>query len=305
MKEVLSEFFTSKLFIIFSLFLLFGSISLFAGNVIVNEYGIQSDNYYSSSGEAGLTQNISYIGWDGQNYTLVIKNGLIINTTQVIDEAEELPLNSSFPAEGLIAYYKFDESSGSTADDSYSMNDGVYYGNLPTQVSGKVGYGQDFEGTNDYVSMGDIMDTEVYTINLWIYPDFWANNYVIVRKNVAGSTGFRVFEKSGGVIRYEIQDGGNEYTIDTSDIISTGRWYMMTFLRHSNGTAEVYVNGTQVAYSDSTTYTLNNEGLEFGDGRGLGLNIDATYDEIGIWNRALSPSEISRLYNNGEGLTYS
>ena len=35
-----------------------------------------------------------------------------------------------------------------------------------------------------------------------------------------------------------------------------------------------------------------------------GWNFDGTLDEIGAWNRALSPPEVGQLFNSGAGLPY-
>lgn len=81
MKKGFKEFFTSKIFITFSLFLVFGIITVFAGNIIVNEYGIQSDNYYSGDGSVGITENVTFKDGDGNNQVLVIKDGLIVGAS--------------------------------------------------------------------------------------------------------------------------------------------------------------------------------------------------------------------------------
>ena len=57
---------------------------------------------------------------------------------------------------GLVAHYTFDEGSGITAGDSAGSNTGTLV-NGPTWVTGKIGGGLTFDGTDDYVvrSIGD------------------------------------------------------------------------------------------------------------------------------------------------------
>lgn len=49
---------------------------------------------------------------------------------------------------------------------------------------------------------------------------------------------------------------------------------------------------------------MSNKYATFGGGGGIGYHLNGYLDEVGIWNRALSPEEVSTLYNNGNGLTY-
>ena len=35
-----------------------------------------------------------------------------------------------------------------------------------------------------------------------------------------------------------------------------------------------------------------------------GRSFKGTIDELGIWNRALTDADVSKLYNNGNGLSY-
>jgi hypothetical protein len=140
MKDVFKNIFDNKLFIIFLLFLLFGTISVLAGNIIVNENGIQSDNYYSSDGDEGLTQNIYCTGVDGQNYTLMFRDGLMINFTQGVIEYNESEENSSFPSTGLVVYYNLDGNSNDSTNNIDSNISGA-----SNTASGKLNGAFDFE----------------------------------------------------------------------------------------------------------------------------------------------------------------
>ena len=62
----------------------------------------------------------------------------------------------------------------------------------------------------------------------------------------------------------------------------------------------MYHNGQLVSSVDiSSTYTPTSIGqLSLGMG-GFGL-----FDELGVWSRALFPSEVASLYNYGSGLSF-
>jgi len=68
-------------------------------------------------------------------------------------------IQSASAEETLLAYWKFDEGSGTTAGDSSGNgNDGTLV-NGPTWVSGRHGMALSFDGVDDYV---EIPDTELW-----------------------------------------------------------------------------------------------------------------------------------------------
>ena len=95
-----------------------------------------------------------------------------------------------------------------------------------------------------------------------------------------------------------------DQAVDYNTTLTVGTWYhlVMTY----DATTEIgYLNGASVA-----------SGLASGDGAGqsdafnVGRNDNASnyssasYDEMGIWTRALTAAEASQLYNGGAGLPY-
>jgi hypothetical protein len=73
--------------------------------------------------------------------------------------------------------------------------------------------------------------------------------------------------------------------------------------------SRIYVNGVLV----NTTYapgSIGNASTQFTIGAhsagpaSWGYQMKGNIDEVGIWNRVLTPLEIQMLYNNGNGLQY-
>ena len=71
----------------------------------------------------------------------------------------------------LVAHWKLDDGSGTTAiDSSGNGNDGTFVGD-PQWVAGKLGGALDFDGDGDYVDFGNdtIFDiTDAFSLTLWI-----------------------------------------------------------------------------------------------------------------------------------------
>ena len=76
---------------------------------------------------------------------------------------------------GLVLHYKFDETSGTTAaDSSGNGNTGTLTNMAGTEwTAGKVGGALDFDGSNDYVDLGNGLADNMgdVTFSSWIYRE--------------------------------------------------------------------------------------------------------------------------------------
>ena len=74
----------------------------------------------------------------------------------------------------LVAYWMFDEGTGTTAYDSKGDNDGNLM-NGPVWTTGQIDGGLSFDGTNDYVNVNNsaslsFSQSSSFTIALWVNP---------------------------------------------------------------------------------------------------------------------------------------
>lgn len=138
----------------------------------------------------------------------------------------------------------------------------------------------------------------------------WVNFYDLVRGGVDerifaqrdGNNNEFILSQNDGVFRI--------YCVGTiiygSTSLSTNTWYHVCATYDGN-TLSLYVNGNLDAstsksglFMPSADWWLGAESLAGGNPNSL----NGQLDEVGIWNRALSSDEITKLYNNGGGLTY-
>jgi hypothetical protein len=87
--------------------------------------------------------------------------------------------------------------------------------------------------------------------------------------------------------------------------VAVETWYMATITRTSGGQHGLYLNGESLTLSTSSDSTTDwSAATQFklfdlgGVGNGGAINQPA------IWNRVLTPTEVSVLYNGGQGLVY-
>lgn len=155
--------------------------------------------------------------------------------------------------------------------------------------------------------------TDSFSVNLWIKP----SGIPIVASRVMGQggtggtdIGFRmryVNVAGAGYVVCNICDGTTDYSGNNTASASSGAWHMATMVvdRGSN-LLRTYVDGVQgdtKSISGCGSVTPNSSALFFGAATTL-LGFVGDMSAMGIWHKALSPSDITNLYASGNGLTY-
>ena len=205
------------------------------------------------------------------------------------------PIPTNCPS-GMVSYWKFDEGSGTTAVDSIGGKDGIIYG--ATRVSGKIGNALSFDGTTDSnVAIGYNYPGVINgTILVWVYPFSFPSQRGIVSMGQKP----HIFSGSGGALGYDA--GSGAITTYPNYPLSLNAWQHVAFAWNSS-TGIIYVNGAQKKsgpFSISTRTGSTSIGRPMlGPGYEFGWVFDGMIDEVAIFNRTLTQSEITGYYNSG------
>ncbi|MBW8001314.1 MAG: hypothetical protein FVQ80_04760 [Planctomycetes bacterium] len=207
----------------------------------------------------------------------------------------------------LIALWRLDESSGTTANDSSSGNHGTVNGARWT--TGQVGGALDFDGVNDYVSLGNPANlnfTGQITISVWIRPDLIPDDpsvLNIVAHGFAGSPTKEVYLRiNNGMyqIGSYIEGSLNILSYYNIPAVDDGNWVHLVGL-HDGSKWMLYRNGVEV--SSTTTepgaVTVDGDWAIGARGTGTGRFFDGKIDDVRIYDRPLSGLEIEQIYDNG------
>ncbi|HEX5975825.1 MAG TPA: LamG-like jellyroll fold domain-containing protein, partial [Nitrososphaeraceae archaeon] len=105
--------------------------------------------------------------------------------------------------------------------------------------------------------------------------------------------------------------GGTDRMVTSPNSYNDGQWHhgVVTF---DGSTLRLYVDGVQISTLSTTSIpeTVGNHPLKIGANSRIVSNLfTGSIDEVGVWNRALTTTEIANLMNNGvfstNGLVYS
>jgi hypothetical protein len=203
--------------------------------------------------------------------------------------------------EGLVLELHFNELSGSAVYDLSGNNyNGTIYG--ATRVQEGFGRALSFDGVDDYVSLGNVlnMGTSPFSILAWVLSFETGVTKGIVGKKVSfssiASAGYSLGQASSGMRwGFRVGDGTNGVTAE-GPTITIGVWTFLAGTFDTTKTARLYVNGVLTASSQNVNIGSVNTTADFKVGY-----IDTAWkgivDEVLIYNRALSESEIRTLYN--------
>ena len=246
----------------------------------------------------------------GENYSLCdiapspFGDG-IVDVQDLIVLAEHL-FEEVFTIE-LVAYWKLDETEGDIAYNSIGDNHGILSGNLTWQPdSGKVAGALQFDGIDDYVETGFVLNPAGGSFSVFAWIKGGAPGQVIISQADGVGTGetWLGMDALGGnlmtgllpppVGRFASQPLGSEA------VITDGLWHHVGFVW--DGSYRIlYVDGTEVA-KDTNPITLAplksaNDGLYIGAGKTLdaGSFFSGLIDDIRIYNVARTAEQITAL----------
>ncbi len=198
----------------------------------------------------------------------------------------------------LTNYYSLEETGFNYVDSHGSVD--FTSGTAPTRITGKIDFGQDFQSDSIETSGTNWGTPKTYAF--WVDPDVINNGYYI-----SGSAGTPVQIYNDGSSRLNYYDGsGNQIRTNANALSTSGGWQHVAIVL-DGGNSKIYIDGSAVALSANSISTLPamSGDLYMGSYKNGGINLDAGLDEFGVWDRPLSSSEVSDLYNGGAGLSYN
>jgi hypothetical protein len=224
---------------------------------------------------------------------------------------------------GLVAYWKLEEASGTRYDShgSYDLtdNEGIDNG---TGVKGNCAISN--STYDDYKSLSitpapyDSVNSS-WSLSFWMstngdqdapqmFPNAWGNCCLFTIPTIDGD---RVLL---GQVWKDGQDAGTYTDVSKSGVYAGGFVHVSITHHLPTKTVRVYYNGVEehvVTYATSLNSVSAGNNYEntilsmfAGDTSGTGYAGPGKMDEVGIWGRELTAGEVSALYNGGSGITY-
>ncbi len=212
---------------------------------------------------------------------------------------------------GLVGYWSFNEGTGTVATDfSGNGNHGAMtnFANPPTAASGwnpgKRGTALALDGSNDLITVQDSdslrLATNQMTVSFWLKkPSFGEFDGVFWKRAIGGSNTSYAVSIDHGDLNLFINSNGGDTSCDCT--LVANRWQYVSIVFDGTTDAVTFYldgvvadTGTQNGNIDST----KTHPLRFGE-HISDEEWNCMLDEVRIYNRALAPGEIAKLYGSG------
>lgn len=205
---------------------------------------------------------------------------------------------------GLFAYYNF--SGEAEPVNNYNMN--LSGGSSFTATGGFIGKAGKVNSTNTINVSGEHTAFafqhvgQELTIAGWIKSDsedFGLDTRMIAKQGGGGANGWGTFWRRNSNVSVSQMSGSQI----GSETLLADTWYHLAVIKNSSH-ACLYINANQEDCQTVAVIANVVSNLTFGGSFQAGdTAFEGMFDEFGFWTKNLSTSEISDLYNGGDGLS--
>ena len=209
------------------------------------------------------------------------------------------------PTGGLTNYYTFDDGTSTIASDSSGNGNYATLVNGPVwTTAGELNGAITFNGSTSYVQTPVFASIpQSITLGVWIKPNASGGVVMTEQGNAGAWHDSQIEVETNNTIKVCVWTGGLTCVTAATGIVY-GNWYHVVL--DYDGAAhmlQAYVNGTLTA-SVAATKQYPGSGLSYGIGQpestnaGNGSGFSGSVDDLYIYNRALSASEVAALYQS-------
>ena len=202
---------------------------------------------------------------------------------------------------------------GTITDKSGKGNTGTLtnMGRATSTVAGKIGQALKFNGTSSYIESPDSLslDPTTITISAWIKVTGKPSTYyspIVAKQNTNTNQGYWLDLSTNSKFIFMVGNASTYYSINNINATSltSNKWYQVV-TTYDGSIIKAYLNGALASttpFADGMTVPTNRN-LRIGtDMAGSnGTNFDGYFpgsiDDVRVYNRALSATEVQQLYN--------
>jgi prepilin-type N-terminal cleavage/methylation domain-containing protein len=264
-----------------------------------------STNLYYTYAASGGSYVFTAIPESQKQKQALAKNLQVPNYPDVIAQGTDVTVNPLFNVSGLVGYWNLDEGTGATAFDLSGLGDNGTWGGSGGGASGYYSVGKIgtwsgyFDGSTDYIAgAGSSLPNPGASANVtlveWINPKVLSGT--VLSKGLSASCfnyGIVISNPS-----LKARDSNGDYSLGGT--LTTNTWQQVAIVYSSTG-AQGFINGVLVGTNGSAVTTNCASGNWAIGVRAYNATTSEFFsgqvDDIRIYNRALSVSEIQAMYN--------
>ncbi|MBD3904879.1 T9SS type A sorting domain-containing protein [Chryseobacterium sp. Ch-15] len=204
------------------------------------------------------------------------------------------------PSSGLVAWWGF---SGNAIDYSGNSNDLTVNGaTLTADRNGTANSAYAFNGSTGHLTRSTLSynfaQSGTYSISFWMKKNGNSEGVAMMSGSNTGGNFIWLLQCDATKTIFGTNKQGESWTWANGPNYSTTAWEHFVAVYNAQ-TMQLYKNGTLVATTTNIYTNSTSAAMPFYIGRAIGGgNIAANIDDVGIWSRALSTTEVAQLYSS-------
>jgi len=213
--------------------------------------------------------------------------------------ASDYLLSCVQPPSGLISWWPGDGN----ASDIIGGNDGAWNGTTEAYASGKVSQAFSFDGNSAVYAPSPFPIPSAGTVSVWVYKtdeSYYTDTIFDLDRDIPG--GVRIMDDGSSGLGF--------YTNSQSELLavtpapSLNEWHHIV-ITWDGQTKRMYIDGVENTSAASTSLAQSSRNLAIGNLWEIGLShldwyaFNGLIDEVQVYDRALSASEVQAIYDAG------
>ncbi|MGA1237332.1 MAG: LamG-like jellyroll fold domain-containing protein [Limisphaerales bacterium] len=252
---------------------------------------------------------------DAGTYAVEVSNAQLTGGAAVMSKSTQVDVFAGSIGQDLVVHLKFDNNLN---DASGAGNNGQAVGS-PTFVTGAVGGAVNIPSGSDYVSLGAPSDLDFgsdvdFSISFWaLNPEGgWSGDPSFIGNkdwNSGGNQGYVIAGDGDGRVQwnYAGPPAGRKDYDGPGGTFGNANWHHVVVAYDRSGMASTYVDGVLAnrtligdGVRDVTTPGANSTNIgQDGTGSYGSTFSDLSVDDLGIWRRVVTPTEVAAIYAAG------
>lgn len=237
------------------------------------------------------------------NNSLLYKRTELANNTEVTYNWTAPVLNVTSDTVLLMHFDNEGADNTTFIEDETGINNGTKLtsGAPVWNESGKFGYALGFDGVDDTVTITDSNSLDLnqsFSISFWAYPTDLSNNQTFLAKGSSTTTNYFIDYKTTTEIEFGFYNGAWRSVAVDASTFTANQWNLITVTSNdTSNISTVYINGADKG-SLQLNYDIlaNSNDLKIGSFPGYDQNYTGLIDELIIYNKTLTSSEVTNIY---------
>ncbi len=241
-------------------------------------------------------------------------NGCVSAAATIVVNVNSVNI-SQLPSTNQIANFPFN---GNANDASANANNGTLQG-APTPVADRFGNANaaySFNGSTQYISTTkSYTNPNVFTVSAWFKTNTTTGGKIIgfgtSQTGTSGQYDRHIYMNNAGQLYFGVYSS-SVYTVSTTASYNDNNWHMVTATLSTSGMA-LYVDGTLAGTNTATTVAETYTGywrVAYDNNSGWtsqpsDFYFTGTIDDVLIYDRALTASEINTVFSSAGGASNS